>query len=460
MFLPTLARALGYMLSIGFLLGAARAATPPADAGREVLQPNDGWAAVATSALPLGTTGGSNAQPKRTVIVSNRSELIAALAYPDATPKLIYVKGTIDANVDDAGNPLTCLDYQRPDPNTGEMYSLYAFLTVYDPAGPQQRRDPIGGQENARLASAAAQETRVHIRIPANTTIYGLGSDATIVGAWLDIRPNIASGNQPMNVIIRNVSFQDAADCFPEWSPNDGPTGNWNASYDSISVRNATHVWIDHNRFADVKTADAAQPTYFGHKLQVHDGHVDITNESDYVTVSWNQFAAHDKTMLIGNSDDAPADRGKLRVTLHHNLFDGLGQRMPRVRYGQVHVYSNLYRADRNTNYRSSWGVGTESQIYAENNYFDMGMMFGPMEVIDVKKGTQITTIGNCWKEKDVCAPTDLVALRNASFKPVLKTDAGWKPALYGPGSEADPAEHARERVLNESGPGWPRKSD
>ncbi len=180
-----------------------------------------------------------------------------------------------------------------------------------------------------------------------------------------------------MNVIVRNISFQDTVDCFPEWSPTDGVTGNWNAAYDSISIAHATHVWIDHNRFADLRTRDDTQPVYFGHRLQVHDGHLDITNESDFVTVSWNQFTSHDKTMLIGNSDSATEDREHLRVTLHHNLFEGTGQRMPRVRFGKVHVYNNVYRADRNTNYRSSWGAGIESQIYAENNYFEMSNSFG-----------------------------------------------------------------------------------
>ena len=108
-----------------------------------------------------------------------------------------------------------------------------------------------------------------------------------------------------MNVIVRNLTFLDTADCFPEWSPDDGPVGNWNSAYDSISIRNATHVWIDHNRFADLRVRDATQPAFFGRRYQVHDGLVDITNESDYVTVSWNQFADHDKAMLIGNSDGA-----------------------------------------------------------------------------------------------------------------------------------------------------------
>lgn len=37
------------------------------------------------------------------------------------------------------------------------------------------------------------------------------------------------------------------------------------------------------------------------------------------MTVEHNQFTSHDKTMLIGSSDSEPG--GKLRVTLHHNLW-------------------------------------------------------------------------------------------------------------------------------------------
>jgi pectate lyase len=452
MFLPCLARVLAYVLSIGFLLGAARAAAPANDPGREILTVNDGWGALPTTSLPQGTTGGASAAASRTVTVTNRKELVAALAYPDPVPKLVYIKGVIDVNVDDAGHPLSCKDYARADPATGEMYSVHAFLTMYDPEGPNGRNVPVGGQEEARAASAAAQAARVRIRIPPNTTLYGVGADATLIGAWLDIRGD--SGSQPMNVIVRNIGFQDTADCFPEWSPNDGFTGNWNAQYDTISVSQATHVWIDHNRFADLRTRDDTQPLYFGHRHQVHDGFVDITDESDLVTVSWNQFTSHDKTMLIGNSDSAAEDRERLRVTVHHNLFDGVGQRAPRVRYGKVHVYNNVYRADRNTNYRSSWGAGTESQIYAENNYFDMSASFGPMEVIDGKKGTRITVVGNCWRSKDGCPLTDLLAIYNARFDPDLQSDAGWTPSLYGAAKSAASAEAARERVLQESGPG------
>ena len=59
------------------------------------------------------------AAPERTVVVTTRDELVSALAYPDATPKLIYIQGTIDANVDPTGAALGCEDYHRAGPDHG-----------------------------------------------------------------------------------------------------------------------------------------------------------------------------------------------------------------------------------------------------------------------------------------------------------------------------------------------------
>jgi pectate lyase len=66
---------------------------------------------------------------------------------------------------------------------------------------------------------------------------------------------------------------------------------------------------------------DPSQPTYLGRPYQEHDALVDITNGSDLVTVSYSWPHDHDKTMLIGSSDSRTTGRGKLRVTIHHNLF-------------------------------------------------------------------------------------------------------------------------------------------
>ena len=155
---------------------------------------------------------------------------------------------------------------------------------------------------------------------------------------------------------------------------------------------------MDHNTFEDRDTADATLPQYFGVLFQVHDGLLDITNASDLVTVSWNRFRNHDKMMLIGSSDSgttAANDRGKLRVTLHHNVFDGIGQRAPRVRFGQVHVYNNFYDLRNTPSYVYSWGVGIESALYAEENFFLTDRTFAVDGIIERFNGTTADGVGN-----------------------------------------------------------------
>ncbi len=80
------------------------------DLGLEILLENDGWA----SSGP-GVTGGSAAAPEQVYVVTNRLELVAALnngvysagATGSDAPKIIYISGTIDGNVDDDNQPLS-----------------------------------------------------------------------------------------------------------------------------------------------------------------------------------------------------------------------------------------------------------------------------------------------------------------------------------------------------------------
>ena len=399
------------------------------DIGRETLHPQNGWAASGS-----GVTGGSAAVPAQVYTVTNRGELIAALnngvpsstspSNPSNEPKIIYVKGTIDANVDDQNNPLTCTDYYR------NGYTLESFLATYDPAVWGREEEPSGVLEDARIASRNAQQARVRIRIGSNTTIVGVGKNATIKGAWFDIRGTANVPNSRSNIIIRNLNFRDTFDCFPAWDPTDGELGSWNAQYDSVSLRDTNNVWIDHNTFEDRDTLDAKQPQHFGVLYQVHDGLLDITNASDLVTVSWNRFRNHDKLMLIGSSDSAAADRGKLRVTLHHNLFDGIGQRAPRVRFGQVHLYNNLYDVRGTPNYNYSWGVGIESAIFAEENVFIADRNFAVDRIIARFNGTALSASNTLVIGPRVRNPVDVIAAWNAVNDPDLGFDAGWVPTL------------------------------
>jgi pectate lyase len=232
------------------------------------------------------------------------------------------------------------------------------------------------------------------------------------------------------NVIVRNLEVTDAADCFPAWDPTDGSAGNWNSLYDLVSLSGATNVWLDHNTFSDGNNHDRNQPVRFGRPYQVHDGATDFIRGSDLITVSYNDYYDHDKTMLIGSTDTPGVDVGKLRVTIHHNRFGNVLQRAPRVRFGQVDVYDNLFVAT-DDDYQYSLGVGVESSIYAENNYFRLSADVPAADVIHYWKGTRITAIGTLVQVSGRAPqPVDLVAAYNAAYDPDLSPDAGWTPTL------------------------------
>jgi pectate lyase len=401
--------------------------------GREALPAHDGWASA-----DGGTTGGANATPDQVYVVTNREQLVQALGGDntgaDATPKIIYIRGVINGNEDDAGNPLNCNDYI-----TGG-YSLAAYLQAYDPAVWGRTAKPSGSQETARRASEANQAKRVEIFVPSNTTIIGVGPDARVRGA------NFMVSNVN-NVIIRNLQFENAFDCFPQWDPTDGATGNWNSAFDNISVlNNATHVWVDHNSFTDGSLPDSQEPQYFGREYEQHDGELDITKGADLVTVSWNRFTNHDKTMLIGSTDSPTYDVGKLRVTIHHNEFANTIQRLPRVRYGQVHVYNNFYNEGANPDFLYALGVGVSSQIFAQNNAYGVPSGFAVGNIIGYYKGTAIHTEGDLVNGK----PTDLLAAYNAINTPALSGDVGWTPQYH---LAIDPTFAVSGLVLLFSGP-------
>ncbi|GLV60125.1 hypothetical protein KDH_69480 [Dictyobacter sp. S3.2.2.5] len=379
------------------------------DLGRQALPANDGWASA-----DGGTSGGSTATLDHVYTVTNREQLVQALSNGGTAPKIIYIKGVINGNEDDQGKPLTCNDYI-----TGG-YSLDAYLKAYDPAVWGRTSVPSGPLEDARKASQANQAKRVVISIPSNTTIVGDASGAQVIGANF-----MVSGVD--NVIVRNIQFQNAFDCFPQWDPTDGATGNWNSAYDNLSILGATHVWVDHDSFTDGSYPDSQAPYYYGRIYEQHDGECDITKGADLVTVSWNRLTNHDKTMLIGSTDSPKYDVGKLRVTVHHNAFENTIQRLPRVRYGQVHVYDNYYNEAANPEFLYALGVGFSSHIYAQNNYYVLPSGYPVGNVIGVYKGTTIHTAGDLVNGK----PVDLLAAYNAANDPDLTNDTSWTPMYH-----------------------------
>jgi pectate lyase len=192
----------------------------------------------------------------------------------------------------------------------------------------------------------------------------GLGDDAKLINGNFMIEDG--------QVIIRNLTIENPCDVGPSFDPGDGPTGNWNSEFDGVSINAARHVWIDRVTFTDGSQTNDLAPVMFGHVRECHDGAVDIKKQANYITISNTIFMLHDKNNLVGHSDSA-ADGGTLKVTFHDNLFRDIGQRGPRVRYGQVHVYNNAYIGSKNHKgypYSYSIGVGVSSHIISENNNF------------------------------------------------------------------------------------------
>ncbi|GAA3180043.1 polysaccharide lyase family 1 protein [Streptomyces virens] len=393
------------------LTGTGAQAHSPAhhpDPARQTLGAGDGWAAHGT-----GTTGGADADAEHVYTVTDWAGFKAALTAGGTAPRIIKVKGTIDAVSQG------CEAFAAPG------YDFDAYLEKYAPEtwGLEQdlSAEPDDSPEGLRRASAARQDTAIKANIPADTTIIGVGRNAGIKGASLQIRG-------VDNVIIRNLTLESPVDCFPQWDPTDGSKGNWNSEYDTAVVYGSTHVWLDHNTFTDGEHPDSEAPTYFGMLYQQHDGELDIVRGANYVTASWNVFTEHDKTILIGNSDGestAVGDRGKLKATFHHNLFSHLVERAPRVRFGQVDVYNNHFVAD--AGYSYSFGIGKESQLVAEHNAFTLPDGISPAKILKRWNDSPLTAAHNRVNGRS----TDLIAVHNAEIpQETLRSGAGWTPAL------------------------------
>ncbi len=200
--------------------------------------------------------------------------------------------------------------------------------------------------------------------VASNKTIVGVGPSSGIRGG---IRIHGESLTERIsNVIIRNLHV-------------DGTTTDIE---DGIQIFFAHHVWIDH-----VDVFDAP------------DGNLDVTHGSDNVTISSSLFhytdaapADHRFSNLIGHDDDNQAeDEGRLRVTFHHNWWaDNVVERMPRMRFGYVHLLNNYYTAAGN-NY--CIGAGVEARAVVENNAF--AGVNDPNILYDDEPSAGLTVFGN-----------------------------------------------------------------
>lgn len=164
------------------------------------------------------------------------------------------------------------------------------------------------------------------------------------------------------NIIIRNIQFQ-------------GPGAMDLGGADLVSIINSSHhIWVDHCDFADGQ-----------------DGNMDITNYSDFITVSWCSFHytshsyMHQNTNLCGSSDDKTGDDDKLDITWAYNHWGtGCNARMPMARYGRFHMLSNYFSCGGNKT--SCINPRINSEFLIEGNFFDESIK----KIYEESKATKI----------------------------------------------------------------------
>jgi len=206
-------------------------------------------------------------------------------------------------------------------------------------------------------AAAGTMARVIHVKGSLAAGSVKVGSNKTIVGLCGAQLHGHVDMSGSVNVIFRNLKVVG-------YNCSDSPS-ECKSGADAITVVNsAHHIWFDHDDVSDGS-----------------DGNLDITNGSDFVTVSWTKFSystkrtdpvtgstGHRFSNLIGAADGLAVDVGHLNVTWHHDWWaDNVAERMPRSRDGNIHVVNNLFTAAGNDYCTNS---GNLSHLLVENNVY------------------------------------------------------------------------------------------
>jgi pectate lyase len=263
----------------------------------------------------------------------------------------------------------------------------------------------------AALVSAVKGTTPAVIYVKGVLAAGGvaIGSNKTIVGlCGAEIHGHIAI-NKSSNVILRNIKIVGYAVGNCNLDPSYSSGTGCSSGDDAISIEGQSdHIWLDHDDISDGT-----------------DGNLDITHGCDFITISWTKFHyssartdpvgsdstganGHRYSNLVGHSDsNAAEDTGHLTITWHHNWWaDFVVERQPRVRFGRVHLFNNLYTSAGDD---YCIGVGAGANLRTENNVF-VGVKT-PIDTTGYSDATSaVRSTGNLYSGTSGDAPADLKA--------------------------------------------------
>lgn len=250
---------------------------------------------------------------RRSSILGGRGALVAAAALAGS----LVAGGCADARVypiraggGGAGPPLVCPADQ-----------LVGFATLGNGTTGGAAGDTVLAQSLADLQTYAAHPEPLTIQVNGMFTLAGqldVASDKTLVG--VGTASGLTGGGFRIkdghNVIFQNLVVSKAV------------------GTDAIQIQNAQNIWVTH---CDLSSDRDNGKDYY-------DGLVDISHASDFITVSWTRLHDHFHCSLVGHSaSNGAEDSGHLDVTYHHDLFQNTDSELPRVRFGDVHVFNNHY---------------------------------------------------------------------------------------------------------------------
>ncbi|MBL6447700.1 T9SS type A sorting domain-containing protein [Fulvivirga sp. 29W222] len=194
---------------------------------------------------------------------------------------------------------------------------------------------------------------RIYFQDQSDKTIFGLPGSKLVSSDKTSSGSGTLIVKRCKNIIIRNMTFE-------------GPGAYDVDGYDNLLISDCANVWVDHCEFYDGL-----------------DGNFDINNGADLISVTWCKFGYkkapqgggsggsndHRFTNLIGSGDGVTGDRGKLRVTFKNCWWaPGCKARMPRVRFGKVHIVNNYFNSTAST---YCIQAGFESNLLIEGNVFE-----------------------------------------------------------------------------------------
>jgi len=191
----------------------------------------------------------------------------------------------------------------------------------------------VTAENNDLSCSDMSSAYALGVKEASYVTIEGVGHDATLYSAGV-------AAFKSDYIEISNLGLM-------KWGG--GSDG------DGISLKEDSYTWVHNCEFF---YGDAGSD---GDQVK-GDGSMDMKDDSNHVTVSYNHFWDSGKMSLCGMKSES----GPNYITYHHNWFDHSDSRHPRIRTMTVHVYNNYF--DGNAKY--GIGVTTGANCFAEGNFF------------------------------------------------------------------------------------------